>query len=45
MEIPGPLACERRRELAYEKTFFWYPSSHRAGNVASACRGAVSACK
>lgn len=42
MEIP---VCERRRELACEETYFWFPSSHRAGNVASARRGAVSACK
>lgn len=42
MEIP---AYERRRELACETTCFWYPSSHRAGNVASARMGAASACK
>lgn len=42
MEIP---AYERRRELACETTCFWYPSSHRAGNAASARMGAASACK
>lgn len=42
MEIP---AYERRRELACETTCFWYQSSHRAENVASARMGAASACK